>query len=305
MKVKIKTKKLITKIVSVVLVVATVVGLGSLVSHCVRNKVDDDGRVKVNLSYEIGGLTAYGKYKETDASIYTKKAFECDGLNIVMAFDNNISYEVFFYDENDDFMYSSGVKETYFNDKILDGVSHARIAITPKWSNDVDDDDKKINIFQISKYAKQLTVRVYEKQKEVKTYGEILDEEAMFVNAAYMGQGTYSITSEVNTFRESSNAPWYWYGPINVIPYNEVIIKVKTEDIDKLVSYNSLKMDAILLYDVLNYETSSQGSVKRFACKVLAIEDGYSFYSINIETVSKMVLTTSYAQESGLKMWLR
>lgn len=169
MRVNRKTKDLITKIMSVVLVIATVVGIGALVSHFVSNKADDNGRVEVNLSYEIGGLTAYGKYEETKESIYTKEAFKCDGLYIEPEFDSTITYQVFFYDSLGNFVSSTASLEGYYTETIPAGSSYARIVITPKWDKGTAADDKKINIFQINKYAKQLNVKVIKEQGEYVT----------------------------------------------------------------------------------------------------------------------------------------
>lgn len=161
-----KTKDLITKIMSVILVIATIVGIGALVSHFVSNKADEDGRVEVNLSYEIGGLTAYGKYAETKESIYTKEAFKCDGLYIEPEFDATITYQVFFYDGLGNFISSTASLEGYYTDEIPADSSYARIVITPKWDKD---EEKKINIFQVNKYAKQLNVKVSNESREYVT----------------------------------------------------------------------------------------------------------------------------------------
>ena len=61
-------------------------------------------------------------------------------------------------------------------------------------------------------------------------------------------------------------------------------------------------MDAILLYDITN---DTQGPCDRFTCEVEQVEDEYSYYVINAESIDEFYLTTSYAQESGLEMWLR
>lgn len=154
---------------------ANVGGVVALIGHFVKNKADDDGLVKVTPSYEIGGLTAEGKYQETKESIYTKEAFECQGLVVTPQFDSTITYQVFFYDALGNFVDSSASLEGYYRDEIPSGSSYARIVITPKWDKDIEDDAKKINIFQINKYAKQLTVKVAKEQNSIEAV-------AVFVN---------------------------------------------------------------------------------------------------------------------------
>ena len=40
-------------------------------------------------------LTDDGRFKESDESIYTKNAFECQGLDVEIDFDKNISYQIY------------------------------------------------------------------------------------------------------------------------------------------------------------------------------------------------------------------
>ena len=300
MRISRKTKNLLTKIFSIVLAVGTLIGAVALVNHFVSNKADDNGLVEVNPKFEVGGLTEYGKYLETKESIYTKEAFECQGLNVSMEFDSTISYQLFFYDKYGDFLYSSSELETDFKDTLSQNVSHARIVITPIWEDDVKDDDKEIKWHQVNKYAKQLTIKVADEQEEVKTYDETLDETATAVVAEYSWQGTFNIAND--QISENADAPWHWYGLVDASDYDEIIVKIKTSDIGKEVQFGEMTMDAILLYDITN---DTQGSCDRFTCEVEQVEDEYSYYVINAESIDEFYLTTSYAQESGLEMWLR
>lgn len=294
-----KTKELIKNIVSVVLVVGTLLGAVALFKGL---GADEDGLVKVSPSFEIGGLNEYGKYRESDGSIYTKEAFECQGLNVAMEFDATISYEIFFYDKYGEFLYSSGVLTKDFKDELPSTVSHARIQITPDWNAlDIKNTkDQVVKWYEVLKYAKQLTIKVDEKQEEVKTYGETLSETATKFVAEYGWQGTYDIAKD--TISQNTKAPWYWYGTVDASDYDEIIVKVKTTDVGKEVTYSDITMEAILLYDITN---DTQGKVTRFTCEVVATEDEYSYYSINAESIGEFYITTSYIQESGLEMWLK
>lgn len=160
-----RTKEIFSKTITVILVIFTILGLVSLMNYFVST-FDDDDMTKINPSYEIGALTSYGKYIEDDGAIYTKEAFECKGLQITPEFDSTITYQIFFYDYLGNFIDSTDVLEGAYRDSVPADATHARIMITPKWEDSVKEDDRTINIFQIMKYSKQLTVKVLKEQGE-------------------------------------------------------------------------------------------------------------------------------------------
>lgn len=172
-----KAKETFSKIVSVILVIFTIIGLASLANYFISS-LDDDELTKIHPSYSIGALTSEGKYTESESSIYTKEAFECGGLEITPVFDTTITYQVFFYDYLGNYVDSTDVLEGAYRDGVPAGATHARIVITPVWEDDVKEKDRKINIFQIAKYSNQLTVKVLKEQEEVDT----VREHAVFEN---------------------------------------------------------------------------------------------------------------------------
>jgi len=156
---KLKNKKLWKNIgigvLTGALCIGAVAGIGAL-----ANKSDDPTKT-LNPSWAIGGLTAQGQYLETKESIYTKNAFECQGLDIEIDFDNNISYQVFFYDFENDFLSSTGKLTANYNEETTPVLaSYARIVVTPK-------DDQKISWYEKGGYADQLTITVNKEQKVV------------------------------------------------------------------------------------------------------------------------------------------
>ena len=150
-------KRIIIQVLCIILACAVVAGgifgVVKLVEHF------NSETKTLNLKFTQGALDSKGEYVETKGSLYTKEAFECQGLSISPAFDNNISYEVFFYDSTGEFLYSSGkqLKNYTFTSSETDIqsmlVSHARIVITP-------DDDDEIKWNEKSGYVKQLKVEV-------------------------------------------------------------------------------------------------------------------------------------------------
>lgn len=125
-------------------------------------KLVDDGKFdskKISpLSFSVGGLDGNGNYMNTDQSIYTKDAFECQGLNCTLDFDNEISYQVYFYDQNNEFVHTTGrLTGAFVQDSIPFFAKYARIVITPN-------DDNKVSKLEVMKYAKQLKTTVYREQ---------------------------------------------------------------------------------------------------------------------------------------------
>lgn len=115
--------------------------------------------VVVHPTYEVGALTEYGKYVEDESSIYTKSAFECQGLKVKVDFDSEVEYQVFFYDELDNFISASDVF-TNGNDFILPvNAELARIEITP-----LNDEDGKISWLEKRDYANDIEISVLKNQ---------------------------------------------------------------------------------------------------------------------------------------------
>ena len=149
--------KLWAKILITVLVLAL---LGGGIFGIV--KLADEGKLdskKVSdLAFSIGGLDGAGNYKNTDASIYTKNAFECQGLECTLDFDAEIWYQIYFYDQNNEFVHTTGkLTGAFVKDSVPFFAKYARIVITPN-------DDDKVSTLEVLKYAKQLNVKVYREQ---------------------------------------------------------------------------------------------------------------------------------------------
>ena len=149
--------KLWLKIVIIVLVLALVGGgIVGIVKLADSDKLDN--KTISTLAFSVGGLDGAGKYKNTDQSIYTKNAFECQGLNCSLAFDNEISYQIYFYDQNNEFVHTTGkLTGAFVKDSVPFFAKYARIVITPN-------EDNKVSRLEVNKYAKQLKVTVYREQ---------------------------------------------------------------------------------------------------------------------------------------------
>ena len=153
-----KRKKLFKGIFSTFIIVLVFILGASFISNIIKS--NDDGLKKINLTWEIGGLTSTGKYVESDKSIYTKNLFDCNGLEVELDFDNNIKYQVFFYDEEDTFVESSQVLIESEKFTIPEDVTQARIVVTPIFDMKLESEKQVVTWYTKAKYYSQLDIYV-------------------------------------------------------------------------------------------------------------------------------------------------
>lgn len=154
-----KSKKTWKNVLIIGLAVITLVG--AIVGLSALFRKSEETTKEINPTYAIGGLTEQGAYLETEESIYTEDAFECQGLDIELDFKSNVSYRVFFYDGENDFVSAtSKLTKNYDETTTPERVKTARIVITPN-------DDTEIKWYEKSGYANQLTITVNKEQNYV------------------------------------------------------------------------------------------------------------------------------------------
>lgn len=146
-----KKTKTLTSIISAV--VAVVIIFAAVAIFAKNDNTSD-------LDFSIGGLSDVGTYVKSDETIYTKESFECSELKFTLDFDSEISYQVFFYDDMDEFVSSSEVYTKGAEIALPEGASRARIEITPIWSSDIEKEDRVIKWYNILTYADQLNVEI-------------------------------------------------------------------------------------------------------------------------------------------------
>lgn len=163
MRIKFKTKRTLTKALSIVACGLLIFGaiFGAV---AISNNLKDETK-KVNPSFTVGGLSATGEYIKTDASIYTKNAFACKGLEINLDFDSNVKYQVFYYTAKDTFITQTEIYTSTEDFIVPADATHARIVITPIWEDDVEAEDRVCHWYNINKYSKQLEIRVLKDQE--------------------------------------------------------------------------------------------------------------------------------------------
>ena len=107
-------------------------------------------------AYMIGALDAEGKATDSDASIVTRKAFSTDGLKVELADEAEVTYELFYYDDEDEFISSTGALGTDFYGLGVPLTAKAfQIVITP-----TEDEDGKVSLTEVIGYADQVTVTI-------------------------------------------------------------------------------------------------------------------------------------------------
>lgn len=150
-----KTKRK-TKIICIVLAVLVFAGTFGAVALI----ADNDKTVSTS-KFSVGALDDNGQYVESDVSVYTKDAIECQGLKVSPAFDATGTYRIFFYNEDDIFLESTVASAESFDTEIPDIAKYCRIMITPEPEEaDYDEDEWKIRFWQASSYANDFKITV-------------------------------------------------------------------------------------------------------------------------------------------------
>ena len=156
-----KAKKYLVPVLAILVAILVLSGFFGLTSNV---KIDDD-YVKVNPTYSVGGLTDYGKFDDVKDSLYTKEVFECKGIEVQLDFDADITYEIYFYDEDENFVSKTEELSSSYKDECPEEAVYARIVIHPTF----DEDDKEPSISFIDRiynnYKKQLTIKVLADQE--------------------------------------------------------------------------------------------------------------------------------------------
>lgn len=264
-----KTKKTLKGIGLGVLGVATLIGAAATINHF---KADEDGLVKVHLNYDIGGLDSNGEYEETEESIYTKNAFESQGLKVTMDFDSNIDYELFFYDQYGEFISSTGKLDKNFDGEIPVIASHARIEITPK------EDEDGIKWYEKSGYAKQIEVKVAEKQE----YN--LTENLFKIDANMHGKMWYGLSSNATLTPIEASSDTYSSAFVDCTEYSKLIVGIVQNGNGDEFNFENIYFGTDIDNNKLStvqVRCANSNDVKDIVYQEIEIPDGATRFAIN------------------------
>ena len=153
---KFRTNKSKKTILSIVLIALSCILVFGLVFGIAKTVGDKDTKT-IHPSFSVGSLTADGKFQESENQIYTKKAFECTGLNVALDFDAEITYQIFFYNYDGTFLEATPSLSEHYKDGAPLFATHARIVITPN-------EDEEIKFYEVGGYANQISIKVDKEQ---------------------------------------------------------------------------------------------------------------------------------------------
>ena len=107
-------------------------------------------------AYMIGALDDEGAKADGDTSIVTRNAVTTDGLKVEIADDADVTYTIYFYGSEDEFISKTAALSADFDGSAIpDNAETAKIVITP-----TADEDGKVDLTEVLGYAGQITVTV-------------------------------------------------------------------------------------------------------------------------------------------------
>ena len=229
---KFRTNKSKKTILNIVLIALSCILVFGLVFGIAKTVGDKDTKT-IHPSFSVGSLTADGKYQESENQIYTKKAFECTGLNVALDFDAEITYQIFFYNYDGAFLESTTSLSAHYTDGAPLFATHARIVITPN-------EDEEIKFYEVAGYANQISIKVDKVQgfdDEVVAQTCSFKAGLVFKNEYYVVEdNSVTLVNSENTgivsFAFTTNRP--------SSPYDFLILKVATSELTKTVEIDDL-----------------------------------------------------------------
>lgn len=107
-------------------------------------------------AYMIGALDDEGAKADGDTSIVTRNAITTDGLKVKITDDAEVTYTIYFYGSEDEFISKTdALTEDFDGSAIPENAETAKIVITP-----TADEDGKVDLTEVLGYAGQVTVTV-------------------------------------------------------------------------------------------------------------------------------------------------
>ena len=107
-------------------------------------------------AYTIATLDDSGEQTDGDTSIVTRNAVTTDGLKVAIADDATVTYALYFYDADGEFVSKTEALSADFDGSAIpENAETAKIVITP-----TADEDGKVDLTEVLGYAGQVTVTV-------------------------------------------------------------------------------------------------------------------------------------------------
>ena len=107
-------------------------------------------------AYTIAALDDSGEQTDGDTSIVTRNAFTVDGLKVAIADNATVTYALYFYDADGEFVSKTADLSADFDGSAIpENAESAKIVITP-----TADEDGKVDLTEVIGYANSLTITV-------------------------------------------------------------------------------------------------------------------------------------------------
>lgn len=107
-------------------------------------------------AYTIATLDESGEQTDGDTSIVTRNAVSTDGLKVTIADDATVTYALYFYDADGEFVSKTADLSADFDGSAIpENAETAKIVIIP-----TADEDGKVDLTEVLGYAGQVTVTV-------------------------------------------------------------------------------------------------------------------------------------------------
>ncbi|MBO5010552.1 MAG: hypothetical protein J6D20_07655 [Clostridia bacterium] len=294
---KVKWDKIISAVVVVVLLVGCVAGLAAIFGSKTTDVSD--------FEFKKGALDSAGYYIKSDTSIYTKDLIECQGLVIEPDFEATGKYQVFYYSSNKSFIGASELLDAH-----LDGVyekgnnfkfaKYCRIVISPDAPVDEDNrpvDEWKIHFWEVAGYADDYKITVNKKQN----FSIRVDEFTSADNVASIwGEGRYNTTTD--SF-EVDDTGFYFTNKIDTSSATKIIVKLKTETLNKKVVLGDSSYAMPILYDA--DDTWVSGGKLEHTYKVEKTIGEFSYISYDVSAYNSIVFAVDSVSADVLEIYLQ
>ena len=208
------------KLLGVVLIVAAVVGIaGALISN------DRKDMVSISSSeFEVGSINALtGEHEEDVQSLYTSKAFNCQGLRIAPEFEFTGTYDVFYYDYNEHFIEAKlGLKGVYDEDYPV--AKLARVVLHPSIPADETESSFEISWWEESSFASLVDVSVSKNQnwiyQTVNLYNKDNVQKCKDLSTFEVGEA-YTVIDSAEISGSNNRVPIHLTDAINIGEYTK------------------------------------------------------------------------------------
>ena len=138
----------------IALIIVGILVLIMAVGLCVRMGSSQTYTKLGATDYEVGTLDNTGVFMKNAGSFVSKDFYDIKGLSVKVDEDADLSYQLYFYDAEENFISATNNFGVTYNGVIPEDAELFKIVITP-----TNDDD--ISTFDIINYSADVTVRYY------------------------------------------------------------------------------------------------------------------------------------------------